>query len=42
MLQKKYKLKETKLLGVKEELILKLKAKSGKIERYDQWIMQYH
>ena len=41
-LQRKYKLKETKLLGVKEELIQKLKAKSGKIKRYDQRIKQYH
>ena len=41
-LQRKYKLKETKLLEVKEELIQKLKAKSGKIKRYDQRIKQYH
>ena len=41
-LQRKYKLKETKLLRVKEELIQKLKAKSGKIKRYDQRIKQYH
>ena len=41
-LQRKYKLKKTKLLGVKEELIQKLKAKSGKIKRYDQRIKQYH
>ena len=41
-LQRKYKLKETKLLGVKEELIQKSKAKSGKIKRYDQRIKQYH
>ena len=41
-LQRKYKLKETKLLGVKEELIQKLKAKSGKIKRYDHRIKQYH
>ena len=30
------------MLGVKEELIQKLKAKSGKIKRYDQRIKQYH
>ena len=41
-LQRKYKLKETKLLGVKEKLIQKLKAKSGKIKRYDKRIKQYH
>ena len=41
-LQRKYKLKETKLLGIKEKLIQKFKAKSGKIKRYDQRIKQYH
>ena len=35
-------MEEKKLLRVKEELIQKLKAKSGKTKRYDQWIKQYH